>query len=153
MDFLTTELLPWVQEHYHVTVDPARTVVAGSSYGGLAAAFAGLRRPDVFGNILSQSGSFWWKPESESDWEWITRQFDQSPRLPLRAHLDIGLFETEAVPGGPSQLESNRHLRDVLLSKGYSLHYTEFCGGHDTICWQGTLANGLLALIPAGDEN
>jgi len=153
VDFLTTELLPWVQQDYHVTIDPARTVVAGSSYGGLAAAFAGLRRPDVFGNVLSQSGSFWWKPESDSDWEWITRQFDQSPRLPLRAHLDIGLFETKTVPGRPSQLESNRHLRDVLLSKRYSLHYKEFSGGHDTICWQGTLANGLLALIPAEDHH
>src|SRR5581483_2449268 len=43
VDFLTQELMPWVHEHYHVTSDPARSIVAGSSYGGLAAAFVGLR--------------------------------------------------------------------------------------------------------------
>src|SRR5579883_846233 len=36
VDYLTKELLPWVHEHYHVTSDPARSIVAGSSYGGLA---------------------------------------------------------------------------------------------------------------------
>ncbi len=42
-----------------MTADPARTIVGGSSYGGLAAAFAGLRASDIFGNVLLQSGSFW----------------------------------------------------------------------------------------------
>jgi hypothetical protein len=38
VEFLTQELMPWVHEHYHVTSDPAQTIVGGSSYGGLAAA-------------------------------------------------------------------------------------------------------------------
>jgi hypothetical protein len=29
----------------------------------------------------------------------------------------------------------------------YTLHYAEYNGGHDYICWQGTLADGLLALV------
>jgi enterochelin esterase family protein len=44
-DFLADELLPWAREHYRITASPERTVVGGSSFGGLAAAFAGLRRP------------------------------------------------------------------------------------------------------------
>ncbi len=63
VDFLVQELPPWVRERYHVTTDPAKTIVAGQSYGGLAAAYAGFCHSDVFGNALSQSGSFWWKPE------------------------------------------------------------------------------------------
>ncbi len=55
-DFLATELVPWVRENYRATSDPARTIAAGSSYGGLAAVFAGLRHPEVFGNVLSISG-------------------------------------------------------------------------------------------------
>jgi enterochelin esterase-like enzyme len=32
------------------------TVVAGSSFGGLAATYAALRHSEVFGNVLCQSG-------------------------------------------------------------------------------------------------
>jgi enterochelin esterase-like enzyme len=38
-------------------------------------------------------------------------------------------------------------MRDVLLAKGYEVHYQMFVGGHDYVNWRGTLADGLLALI------
>src|SRR5262249_28260586 len=60
VDCLAEELLPWLEQHYHITADPARRIVGGASYGGLAAAFVGFERPDLFGNVLAQSGSFWW---------------------------------------------------------------------------------------------
>jgi len=44
-DFLATELLPWVHAHCTVTSDPHLTTVAGSSFGGIAATYAGLRHP------------------------------------------------------------------------------------------------------------
>jgi enterochelin esterase-like enzyme len=66
-EFLAHELLPWIRQQYQVSLHPSRTVVGGMSYGGLAAAYAGLRYPELFGNILSQSGSFNWKPEAEQD--------------------------------------------------------------------------------------
>jgi enterochelin esterase-like enzyme len=40
-DFLAKELLPWMHAHYNVTSDPRLTVVAGFSYGGVAATYAG----------------------------------------------------------------------------------------------------------------
>jgi enterochelin esterase family protein len=80
-DFLAKELLPWMHAHYNVTSDPRLTVVAGSSYGGIAATYAGLRHPEVFGNVLSQSGSFWWAPDhgldhsTETETGWLGQQF------------------------------------------------------------------------------
>jgi len=38
-------------------------------------------------------------------------------------------------------------LRDVLLAKGYEVHYDEFYGGHDFLSWRGSLADGLIALM------
>ena len=145
-DFVALDVVPWMRAHYHATSDPRRTVVSGISLGGLASAHAAFRHPEVFGNVLSQSGSFWWGPENEEP-EQTSRDFAQSPRLPLRFWMEVGSFEV----GGPrvetTQLAGNRHLRDVLRARGYDVHYQEFAGNHSYACWRGTLADGLVALF------
>jgi enterochelin esterase family protein len=143
--FLTQELLPWVHENYHVSADPTRGIVGGSSYGGLAAAFVGLRASEHFGNVLSQSGSFWWdKDEDDLPQNWLIHQFVASPRVPVRFYCEVGSTERS---GGVDMVACNWHMRDVLRLKGYEVHYAEFSGGHDYICWCGSLADGLLKLV------
>ena len=116
----------------------------------LAAAFAALHHPGTFGCVLSQSGAFRHNPEGEEEPFWLARQFAAREKLDLSFHLDAGLLEAHSLwdaGPGPSLLEANRHLRDVLRSKGYPVHYTEFAGGHDYISWRGTLAGALQALL------
>jgi len=147
-DFLAKEAVPWMRANYNVTSNPKETVVAGSSYGGLAATFAGLQHPEVFGNVLSQSGSFWWKPDSDHEHEWLTRQFVASEKLPVKFYLDVGLMERGPTPNnGPDMVVVNRHMRDILRIKGYELHYAEFNGGHEYLNWRGTLSDGLIFLV------
>ena len=110
--------------------------------------------------MLSQSGSFQWKPESEKESEWLTRQFAASPRLPLRFSIEAGLLEgtwwwRSLVPMpangpalvDPTTLAANINLRDTLQTKGYTVHYTEFNGNHGMLNWRGTLASHLIALV------
>ncbi|HDX9591554.1 TPA: esterase family protein, partial [Bacillus pseudomycoides] len=59
--FLTKELLPWIQQRYHVNTNPYHTTIGGFSLGGLAAFYAALQYPEHFGNVLSMSGSVHWK--------------------------------------------------------------------------------------------
>ena len=146
-DFLVAELLPWVRERYHVAADPRRTTIGGFSLGGLAAAFAALRHPEVFGNVLSQSGSFWWRPAGDPEPEWLTRQFVASPRVPVRFYLEVGLYENGPKNDDPSMLMVNRHLRDVLLAKGHEVIYSEFSGDHLSTSWRETLPDALQALL------
>ena len=150
-EFLSKELLPWVRERYHVTRDSARVTVGGLSLGGLAAAYVAMRKPEEFGAVLAQSGSFWWAPKRDEGEEpnWIARQYVESPRLPLRFYLEAGAFENDIFGGGGQILETSRHLRDVLRAKGYEVHYREFAGGHDYLSWRGSLADGLLSLARA----
>ncbi|MHA1727444.1 MAG: hypothetical protein ACTSWY_01775 [Promethearchaeota archaeon] len=69
-------------------------------------------------------------------------------KLPLDFYIEIGLYEEkESLHGTPSHFFSNRHFRDVLLSKGYSVKYVEYVGGHNFICWRGSLSDGLIYLI------
>lgn len=143
VDFLVQELLPWVHERYHVTSDPTRPIISGSSAGGLTAALAALRKPELFGNVLSQSGAFW-KGKDQEEFEWLARQYALNPRVPVRFYLEAGLLETGS---HADLLASNRHLRNVLEAKGNEVIYTEFNGGHTYLHWRGSLAQGLLALM------
>ncbi|MEV8321668.1 enterochelin esterase [Kitasatospora sp. NPDC056731] len=142
VDLLADRLLPWAAAEFGTTTDPAGTVIAGQSAGGLTAAFAAFRRPDRFGGALCQSGSFWWPDETEFDEgsEWLTRQFAREQRREARFYVEVGLQEWMLLP-------QNRHLRDVLTARGYDLAYREFNGGHDYACWRGGLADGLAHLL------
>ncbi|MEU6441555.1 enterochelin esterase [Streptomyces sp. NPDC047046] len=138
--FLTEELIPWAAERLPLTSDPARTVLAGQSLGGLTAAWAALAAPHRFGNVLAQSGSFWWPNGPEA--EWLTRTLATTPRRPVRFRLSSGRQEWVALPAA-------RRLRAALAETGYDdAEYHEFNGGHDYLCWRTELAAGLPKLLP-----
>ncbi|ALJ38389.1 MULTISPECIES: enterochelin esterase [Azospirillum] len=148
---LADELLPWLRERASIRSRPDRTVLAGSSYGGLAAVSAALARPDRFGNALSMSGSFWWHPaDAPPDRpEHMAGLVASRDRRPVRFFLSAGLFEA----GGDGEigiLETSRHLRDVLEAKGYEVAYRDYAAGHDLFAWRGALGDGLLALFGDG---
>lgn len=140
-DFVARELVPWVRARYHVTRTAREAVVGGVSLGGVAAAFTAMRHPEVFGNVLSQSGAFQYRHEDPAS---LIRSFVERARLPIRFYLEAGLMEVNETP---SLLHENRHFRDVLEAKGYEVTYSEFNGRHDAVCWRGSLSQGLSALL------
>lgn len=81
------------------------------------------------------------------------KQFIGSPRLPVRFYMTAGRDELDPTGRDRDILNTSRHLRDVLLAKGYEVHYEEFFGGHDFLSWRGSLANGLIALFGNTQEH
>lgn len=148
--FLSTELMPWVRQHYNVTRDPHQTIITGSSAGGLAAAYAALLHPELFGKVLSQSGAFWrgYASSNSPPYEWLTQQYAAQARRDVRFFVDVGSRETgHAAGSGPVFIEAVRRFRAVLRSKGYSVTYTEIPGGvHAPDTWAKRLPVGLEAL-------
>jgi enterochelin esterase family protein len=158
-DALARELVPWLTAKYRISENPAQRIVAGQSYGGLAASFAALTHPDVFGNVISQSGSYWWKPDplhtasprrlgDAPEYCWLPSLAAVRPAVPVRFWMEVGRLEDRSFGDGiPGMVTVNRHFRDVLLAKGFDVTYREFGGGHDYACWRHNLADGLIALI------
>ncbi len=171
-DFVATELVSWIRERFNVTKDPRRVVIAGASAGGGGAMYAALQHSNVFGNVLSQSAGLP-SPErlqgyaerisrantddrhiveeiedrSLTEGVYLAKLFIAAPKRPIRFYMDVGTFEVDFMGGGLGALEPNRHMRDVLLAKGYDVQYQEYIGGHDYINWRGTFADGVIALL------
>lgn len=161
-DFIAKELVNWARQKYHISSDPNKAVLMGSSSGALGAAFIGYKYSDTFRNILSQSGFYgwfpgniffqrmryyfgkdfirWWDKEDEEEPFWLIRQFNKSRTLPLKFYVNVGNLETRTMP-------SVHRFRDMLKEKGYEHYYEEYPGGHEYIAWREHLPEGLIYLI------
>ncbi|MCP9279361.1 alpha/beta hydrolase [Bacillus wiedmannii] len=141
--FLTEELIPWIQARYHVYQEKNHTTIAGFSLGGLAAFYAALQNPHVFGNVLSMSGSVHWKKDGyENQIPWIENQISSIDSNTSQTHFYIAAGELENKP----LLTANRRLYKALKEKGYQITYEEFQGGHDGVWWREKLFDGLKTL-------
>ncbi|WP_263261281.1 enterochelin esterase [Pseudomonas sp. RIT-PI-S] len=139
------ELLPLVRDLAEFSEAAATTVVAGQSFGGLSALYAGLHWPQRFGCVLSQSGSYWWPrraASAEADaGGWLVEQIEQGlgEGTALKLYLEAGSRE-------PLIDRAHQRLVQVLTKHGWPHAYRRFNGGHDALCWRGGLLDGLAAL-------
>ena|SRR5438876_3325672 len=146
-DFVVKELVPWVKTHYRVSPDPRRAAIGGHSLGGLQATYVGFTYPNIFGNVLSESGSYFYfqgwpfiEKTFTTQTGWLTQQFATTPKKPLRLYLETGTLEGDGVA-------EVRRMRDVLIARGYAPTYYEFNGGHDQLCWRASFGEALIALL------
>jgi enterochelin esterase family protein len=147
---IATELVPWLRSSFALSARPVDVVVGGWSAGGRAATDIALDYPEVFGNVLSQSGAFRGGQ--------LQARYIAADRMPIRFYLDVGLYDN--VPWASRPLDeaaldqgltlANRHMRDILLAKGYDVTYLETGGDHGSLRWRATLADGLMTLLAPG---
>ena len=134
------ELLPQVKSTVPFTDKAEQTIVAGQSFGGLSALYAGLNWPGRFGCVLSQSGSFWWPDRQGKHQGQLTEALSNGrvSAAGLRILLQAGKRE-------PLILRANKQLYPLLQQTRQRL-LCEVEGGHDALCWRGGLTAGLIAL-------
>ena len=154
--FLKEEFIAWLYTQYRVSKNPCDILIGGASAGGNAGVFAAYNHPEVFGNVFSQSGGFWWietegylienqDRNNEKDYGYLIRKFVEAEKLQLTFHMCVGIYDTATMEQQfTNHLISNRHMRDVLEVKGYNLKYLEYSGSHDWIGWRGIIPDILI---------
>ncbi|EKT55361.1 alpha/beta hydrolase-fold protein [Providencia burhodogranariea] len=135
---LAEELMPILAKK-GIHAPAQSTIIAGSSYGGLGATWNALEHPELFGNVISMSGSYWWAPKGK-DPEWLISEIEQMSKKPLRFYLEAGLFEQYGSWGGI--IQNHYRLLDVLKHKKYQVEANELPSGHDYVSWCETLYEG-----------
>ncbi|SOD80202.1 alpha/beta hydrolase [Spirosoma fluviale] len=149
-DFVLTELLPYVKKYYRVSTEPAQSVFAGFSLGGLSAFDIVFHHPERFGRAGVFSGSFWWRSKSTAD-----GYRDETDRIihdlvrkgsynkTLKFWFETGTEDETSDRnnnGIIDAIDDTTDLIDELVKKGYDrnndIRYVEITGGkHDQETW------------------
>jgi enterochelin esterase family protein len=140
--FVATDLCRWIEQtvgHFE------RFFLCGLSLSGLAATFAALQHSTTFCGVLAQSPSAWWDDERlansltpdkrNGSRIWISVG-DQESQVNVM-HSPVGLFQKA------SQRDSVRRLVAKLEGLCHEVHFKEFSGGHDMVCWAEELPRAL----------
>ena len=91
--FLVDTVKPWVDSHYRTRPGREDTALMGSSLGGLASFYLGMRHPDVFSKVACLSSSFMWNGMD------LVRQMETAPeRIPVKFYIDAGTRRDPAHP-------------------------------------------------------
>jgi enterochelin esterase-like enzyme len=140
---MVTELVLPLAQHHLRLLDPHKQHgafgVLGASMGGLMALYTGLRLPNLFGHIISQSGAFQFGFQEVPP---LVTELVHSKKPRLRIWQDVGQFEW--------LLDTNRAFNQVLHERGYTVTYKEYAGGHNYTSWRDQLPSALRAVFGNG---
>jgi enterochelin esterase-like enzyme len=136
--FVGEFVLPLAQSKLNlieVKKTPGAYGVLGASMGGLISLYTAYRLPEIFGNVLCQSGAF--------ALDVLGRppiMFDLvKTHQPIKIWMDVGRFEY--------LLRSNREMHTLLQQSGYEVTYREYSAGHNYTAWRNDVEFGLQALF------
>ncbi len=135
LHWITSWLLPKLRREHELSSDPRRVIVAGSSMGGLAALYAALRMPDIFGGAIAMSPSLW--IGRGAMFQWVQRHGASSR---ARVYLDAGAREA----GGRMLAAAERMAYTLRKSAPVDLHFrADPRGEHREADWRRRLLPAL----------
>ena len=120
LDFYREELIHSIEEQYRVSNKQEDRGIMGLSFGGLNAAYFGVKASETFHYVGMQSPALQGAPE-------IYDLYTQAKELPLKLFLSTGsVNDTE---------NQARRLKGVLEFKKYEFKYMEVDEGHNWKNW------------------
>jgi len=135
LGFLTECVLPLAKGELELEpINAGGYGVLGASLAGSMALFTAVRLPQIFHNVLCQSGAFI-SPDYQSVVVDLVRYV---PCPEIKIWMDTGRMEW--------LLEGNRQMYKYLKENRYQVKYHEHSGGHNYTSWQNDIWRGLETL-------
>jgi predicted alpha/beta superfamily hydrolase len=132
-DFLTKEVMPFIERNYRVATGPENTGLGGSSLGALIALHTAIARPGFIGRLLLESPSLW------ASGRQLTKDSRKVRIWPERIFLAAGTAEAANPERSRTVVDDVRELaailrRAVLSEKRLRLVIKEGAG-HNESAW------------------
>lgn len=110
--FVTREVMPFVARNYPVAAGASNTGFGGSSYGAVAALYAAIMHPGVFGRLLIESPSLYVGNG------YLLRRARHVARWPSRVYLGVGTAEARRADWNEETVANVRKLETLLRRAG-----------------------------------
>jgi len=146
--FLGEDLLPALYAQFPLIDDSRARGLMGASLGGVAALHAASRYPNLFGQLLLQSGSFAFSDLGHHQkgpiFDPVVRFVNEFRKRPYalaeKIYLSCGIYE--------SLIYENRSLVPLLQAQGMQVYFEEARDAHNWENWRDRLRHGLTWLYP-----
>lgn len=133
-EMLGSELVPFIDSTYRTINNAEKRMIMGASLGGVASAYACLKKPDFFSMCGSHSGAFW-----INDFQ-IIQMYEASNVKGLSFYLDWGTYSDTR--------EEGIALQNILTEKGFHTEIKEWHEGHSWGNWRAHIDEILLTFFP-----
>jgi enterochelin esterase-like enzyme len=144
--FLAHDFIQILHDKYqlNITEDARLITLVGQSASGLAAFYAALTNPTVFGNVIALSPALEMQKMTDLEQKIEENHEKNSDTLFI---IDIGTYETIPVDlefkdgstQSVSSFEASQRIADLMQKRGTLIHKFEFIGGHNYGCWCASL--------------
>lgn len=140
--FFQKEFLPWLDQQ--IERDVSKTVLLGSSLGGLSAAYLALENPTQISHVVPLSGSFWWRKESSDEPNGMSHIIRQK-KLKTKQHwfISANSYETSKAHNELSILNTSPVVANDLKEQGQDVIFKTYTGGHSYAVWQVVVQDAL----------
>ncbi len=110
--FLLTEVMPYIEKKYRVSLGAANTGIGGASYGGVISLYTALNHPSVFGHVLVES------PVLGVGNGQLLKDAEQAKQLPQKMFVAMGTKETHDAAYNAELVKDTEELQTALRKKG-----------------------------------
>lgn len=138
LQFLTDELVPFVEKNYSGSTEASDRLIMGASMGGLISTYVSYERPDVFKNSAAQSPAY-----MQANYK-VIEMLAEGGYKDINVYIDAGtLYDTKIV---------SRIAKALLTERKIKLNYSEFPEGHNWTNWQARIDDILKYFFGKGNK-
>ncbi len=147
--WIADELVGQLEAELPLVGRPSGRALMGSSFGAVASLSTAVRRPQTFGSLLLQSGSFVFTdigadhgedPAFDPVVRFVNRYRARPGRVADRLFVSCGVYEDLIV--------ANRSMLPAFAEAGMEVRYVESRDGHNWESWRDRLGEGLSWIFP-----